>query len=371
MSAPLVPAAAAAIPVERESARTRRRLDSRWMCLLLACLLLALALAATATGAVKIPPARVVSIFAERIGLAAPSSFEEQERTIVLAIRLPRVVLGVLIGAALATSGAAMQGLFRNPLADPALIGISSGAACAAVFVIVLGARFFHGLAHTLGAWTLPLAAFCGGLAAMLVIHRIATVGGFTGIATMLLAGIAINALTSAATGLMTYTATDEQLRSLTFWSLGSLGGASWQSVLAAAPFIVVPLICMTLLAMPLNAILLGESEAGHLGFRVQKIKAGLIVCSALAVGVAVAMVGVVAFVGLVVPHLLRLWRGPDYRFLLPGSALLGGSLALGADLLARTLVAPAELPLGIVTAALGAPFFLWLLVRERENSSA
>ncbi|MCQ3978192.1 MAG: iron ABC transporter permease [Anaerolineae bacterium] len=340
--------------------------------LLLAGLILLLGLvllAAVGLGAVQIGPGQVVAILARQIGLNLPITYESQQAMVLLAIRLPRVVLGLLIGAALAVSGAAVQGLFRNPLADPTLIGIASGAALAAVAVIVLGATLFEGLTAWLGLYTLPIAAFVGGLVTTLLVYRLASVAGRTVVTTLLLAGIAINALTGAATGLLTFVATDEQLRSITFWGLGSLGGATWQSVATVTPFIILPLIGIPYLARPLNALLLGEAEAGHLGVNVERVKQMIVLLVALAVGAAVSVAGIIGFVGLVTPHLLRLMAGPDHRTLLPGSALLGASLLLGADLIARTIVAPAELPLGIVTAILGAPFFLWLLLKDRKQS--
>ncbi|MCK6629243.1 MAG: iron ABC transporter permease [Anaerolineae bacterium] len=326
-------------------------------------------LAAVGLGAVQIGPGQVAAILAGQIGLNLAIPYESQQELVLLAIRLPRVVLGLLIGAALAVSGAAVQGLFRNPLADPTLIGIASGAALAAVAVIVLGATLFAGLTAWLGLYTLPLAAFVGGMATTLLVYRLASNGGRTVVTTLLLAGIAINALTGAATGLLTFVATDEQLRSITFWGLGSLGGATWQSVATVTPFVILPLIGIPYLARPLNVLLLGEAEAGHLGVNVERVKQVIVLLVALAVGATVSVAGIIGFVGLVTPHLLRLLVGPDHRRLLPGSALLGATLLLAADLIARTIVIPAELPIGIVTAMLGAPFFLWLLLQDRRHS--
>jgi iron complex transport system permease protein len=212
-----------------------------------------------------------------------------------------------------------------------------------------------------------PLAAFTGALLTTMIVYRLSTIAGQTVVATLLLAGIAINALAQAFSGFLTFYATDTQIRSLTFWKLGSLGGATWASVLIAAPFILIPILIFPRLSRALNALLLGESEAGHLGFDVERVKMFVIILAALSVGVSVAVSGLISFVGLVVPHLLRLMIGPDHRRLLPGSALLGASLLLGADLIARTLVAPAELPIGVLTAITGAPFFLWLLLRDRK----
>jgi len=316
------------------------------------------------TGAVAISPAEVTAILLERLGLSLDVPYERQQEAVLIAIRLPRVLLGILVGASLAVSGAAMQGLFRNPLADPGLLGVSSGAALAAVAVIVLGS----GLGVT-GAWLLPTAAFLGGLLVTLLVYSLSTTGGRTAVATMLLAGVAVNALAGSGTGFLTFLADDAQLRDVTFWSLGSLGGVTWRSLATAAPFMLAAILVIPKFARPLNGFLLGEAEAGHLGVRVEVVKVVIILFTACAVGAAVSVSGIIGFVGLVVPHLLRLIAAPAHRTLLPGSVLLGASLLLLADLIARTVVAPAELPIGIVTSLVGGPFFLWLLLRFRKRS--
>ncbi len=281
-------------------------------------------------------------------------------------IRLPRMVLGVLIGASLAVSGATMQGLFRNPLADPGIVGVSAGAGFGAVSMIVLGSGILAPVTAVLGIYAVPLAAFFGGLITTFALYRISTRNGRTSVATMLLAGIALGALAGAATGVLVYMADDRQLRDLTFWGLGSIAGATWTKVLAAGPIIGIALAGSLYLARGLNAMTLGETTAYHIGISVQRFKAGAIVLVAAATGAAVAVSGGIGFVGIVVPHLLRLAIGPDHRYLLPASAMLGASLLLCADAVSRTIVAPAELPIGIVTAAVGAPFFLWILLRRR-----
>ncbi len=338
----------------------------RWVLLGLMALLLAVVVLGLGIGAVAITPGQTLAILGAQVGIALPWEFTAQQQAVLLTIRAPRILLGVLVGAGLAASGAALQGLFRNPLADPGLIGVSSGAALAAVAVIVLGVPPLALASGGLGLYALPLAAFGGGLLATLLVAWLANHGGYAQLGTLLLAGIAINALAGAGTGLLTYLADDEQLRTLTFWSLGSLGGATWREVAAIAPPIGFALALIAWRARVLNALLLGDREAGHLGFAVERTKRILIVAAALAVGSAVAVAGIIGFVGLVVPHLLRLAQGPDHRFLLPGSALLGAALLVCADLLARTVVVPSELPIGIVTALLGGPFFLWLLWRQR-----
>ncbi|HTV71741.1 MAG TPA: iron ABC transporter permease [Rhizobiaceae bacterium] len=290
----------------------------------------------------------------------------ERDRLIIYDIRMPRVLLGALIGAALAVSGAVMQGLFRNPLADPGLIGVSAGAALGAVSVIVLGPTLFFGYTATLGIYALPVAAFAGGLITTLILYRISTRQGRTSVATMLLAGIAIAALANALLGYLVFIADDRQLRDITFWNLGSIAGATWVKVVAIGPIIALAVATAPFLAKGLNALTLGEATAAHLGVPVQRFKYIAIVAVAAATGASVAVSGGIGFVGIVVPHLLRLSIGPDNRYLLPASALLGASLLLIADAVSRTIVAPAELPIGIVTAAAGAPVFLWILLSRR-----
>jgi iron complex transport system permease protein len=338
--------------------------------LMLACLGVLLALVvflAVDKGAVEISLAQCVSIVAHKLGLELPWRFTAEQEATLLQIRLPRVLTGLLVGAGLGASGAAMQGLFRNPLADPSLVGISSGAALAATATVIVGDAVAFSLPPAVQLFAFPAAAFVGALVTSLLVYRLATIAGQTVVATLLLAGIAINALAQAFSGFLTFYATDTQIRSLTFWKLGSLGGATWLSLATLTPFILVPAILLPRLARPLNAMLLGESEAGHLGFEVERVKRLIVVLVALAVGASVAFTGLIGFVGLVVPHLLRLLMGPDHRRLLPGALLLGASLLVAADLVARTLVAPAELPIGVLTAIIGAPFFLWLLLRDRK----
>lgn len=289
-----------------------------------------------------------------------------RDKIIIYDIRLPRVVLGVLIGASLAVSGAVMQGLFRNPLADPGLVGVSAGAGLGAIVVIVLGGTVLGPVLAIFGIYTLPFAAFGGGLITTLILYRVATRRGQTSIATMLLAGIALGAMAGAFSGILVYLADDRQLRDLTFWGLGSLAGATWLKIAASGPIIVIALLAAPFLARGLNALALGEAAAHHLGVPVQRFKNVAIVTVAAATGASVAVSGGIGFVGIVVPHLLRLLIGPDNRYLLPASALLGACLLLLADAVSRTIVAPAELPIGIITAAVGGPFFLWILLRKR-----
>lgn len=328
----------------------------------LAVLLVAVALSSLAHGASDASATAVLRawLFGDETALGA------RDRLIVEEIRLPRVLLGSLVGAALAVSGAVMQGLFRNPLADPGLVGVSAGAGLGAVVVIVLGGTVLAPLTAFFGIYTLPFSAFCGGLATTLLLYAVSTRQGRTSVATMLLAGIALAALAGALTGVLVFMADDRQLRDLTFWSLGSLAGATWAKIGAVGPVIIAALAAAPFLARGLNALALGEPTAAHLGVPVQRLKYVAILSVSAAVGAAVAVTGGIGFVGIVVPHLLRLGIGPDNRYLLPASALLGASLLLVADAVSRTIVAPAELPIGIVTAIAGAPFFLWILLRKR-----
>jgi iron complex transport system permease protein len=299
-------------------------------------------------------------------GTGADAVLTERDRIIIYDIRLPRVAMGIMVGAGLAVSGAVMQGLFRNPLADPGIVGVSAGASLGAVSVIVLGTTVLAPVTALLGIYALPLAAFVGSLAVTMVLYKVATRRGQTSIATMLLAGIALGAMATALTGLLIFVADDRQLRDLTFWSLGSLAGATWTKVFAAGSIVAAALAVSPFFARGLNALALGESSAAYLGVPVQRLKYAAILMVSAATGASVAVSGGIAFVGIIVPHLLRLLIGPDNRYLLPCSALLGACLLLLADALSRTIVAPAELPIGIVTAAAGGPFFLWILLRKR-----
>lgn len=334
----------------------------------LATLLVVVILLSVGIGAVPISPGQVFAILLAQLGIETPWAFEPRQEMVLLGIRLPRVILGLLVGGGLAVSGAAMQGLFRNPLADPGLIGVSSGAALAAVLAIVFGVPLLGIALLPYGAFLIAAAAFGGSLVATYLVYQLATSHGKTSVATMLLAGIALNALASAGTGLTMLVADDAQLRDITFWILGSLGGATWETLAAAGPLIFIGIVLAPFMARALNIISLGEAEARDLGVPVEWLKKGVVLVTALTVGAAVAVSGIIAFVGLVVPHLLRITFGPDHRMLLPGSALLGASLMLGADVISRTMIAPVEVPIGIVTAFVGAPFFLWLLLRFRQR---
>ena len=326
----------------------------------LAVLLALASLLSLATGAV---PIGVGDVLRALFGF----DVDAQNAAVVTMIRLPRMLLAIVVGGALAGAGAALQGLFRNPLADPSLIGVSSGAALGAVVVIVFGGAIAVAIPFAASPLLLPFAAFMGGLAATFAMQRLAQSGGRSATATLLLAGIAINALAGATTGLFFYISDDTQLRDFTFWSMGSLAAGGWQGFSLSALPIAAALAVLVFCARSLDAMLLGEREAMHLGVPVPRLKNIVMIASALAVSSAVAVSGVIGFIGIVVPHLVRMVTGPDHRIVLPGSMLTGASLLLVADMFARTVVAPAELPIGLVTSAVGSPFFLWLLVRRRK----
>jgi len=339
---------------------TDRRTRARMAHFGLAGLLVFASLASLSVGASDVT-------LAEMLGkLIQGQSLTQLEKVVIWDIRLPRLVMGICVGAALAVSGAVMQGLFRNPLADPGLVGVGAGAGLGAITAIVLGGMLPAVMIDRFGNHLIPLAAFFGGWASTLILYRVSTRRGRTSVATMLLAGIALGALAGAVSGIMVYKADDQQLRDLTFWGLGSLAGASWAKVFSAAPIIVLALAGSFTLGRGLNGLALGEATANHIGIPVQRMKSLAILAVAAATGAAVAVSGGIGFVGIVVPHLLRLSTGPDHRTLLINAALLGAILLIFADVISRVVIAPAELPIGIVTAVLGAPIFLWILLRRR-----
>ncbi len=333
--------------------------------LLLLCLLLPLALfTGLSLGAVAIPLSDVAAALYSAL---SGSSEPERDAMIVLSIRLPRVLLAALVGICLAVCGCVMQGLFRNPLADPSLIGVSSGASAGASLVIVFGGGALVQGSQLLGLTSVAAGAFLGGFVAVLLVYRLATSSSGTSVATMLLAGIAISALAGALNSLFSYIADDEMLRRISLWQMGSLDAANWPRVWISATAGGLLLVLLRRDAAALNAFLLGESEAWHLGIPVESVKKRLILLTAMAVGTSVAVAGTIAFVGLIIPHIVRMLIGPDHRYLIPAAALAGAILLIGADSVARVIVAPAELPTGILTALLGAPFFFSLLARRRD----
>ncbi|MGE0752866.1 MAG: FecCD family ABC transporter permease [Variibacter sp.] len=332
--------------------------------IVLLCLALLLAaLASASVGAAGIPLSRLA---AAAFGSAQDGATLARDQLVLWSVRLPRIVLAAMVGALLGAAGALMQGLFRNPLADPGLVGVSAGGALAAAAAIVLGDRLVRSGGLHLPFELLPVAAFGGSLISTMLLYRIATREGRTSIATFLLAGLAVAALAMAGVGLLVFTADDRQLRDITFWTLGSLTGATWPKVMSLAPVAIALVVATPFMARSLDLLVLGEAEAFHMGVAVERLKRIAIVAVAAATGAAVSISGVIGFVGIIVPHLLRLVIGPGHRLLLPSTMLFGATLLLIADTFARTIAAPAELPIGILTALIGAPFFLSLLLRQR-----
>lgn len=328
---------------------------------ILACLFSITIFAGIGTGAVKFD----LQAFIHLLLSDSQTSSNDYAKQILLHIRLPRVIAAILVGGSLAICGAVMQGLFRNPLVDPGIVGVMSGASLAASFSIVLGGAFMPTLFKSLGDYALPFMAFLGAWLMTLVLYRFSKRGGSLNIAAMLLIGIALGALAGALTGLLTYAADDNQLRSLTFWGMGSLAIFDWHKV---SILFVVILFATPLLAREirlLDALMLGEKVAGHLGFNIERAKKRLIFLVALLVGTSVSFAGGIAFIGLVVPHIVRGLVGSHHRYVFPASFIFGATLLCLADMMARTVVAPAELPIGIITAMIGAPFLAYLVWRQ------
>jgi iron complex transport system permease protein len=334
----------------------------------LTALLVASFLCSVGLGAMSISPSEVLTIIGYKLGLVDDLGIDAAQMHVLWNIRLPRTLAGVLVGAGLAIAGASLQGLFRNPLADPALVGISSGASLAAATAIILGITSSSFGSVIVGNSVLNLVTFAGAVITAFIVYRISTSNGKTQISTMLLAGVAINALAMSGVGFMTYIASENELRDITFWMLGSLGGVSWSSLAIVFPAITLTLIFLPKMARGLNSFTLGEQNASYIGANTHRLKLMTILLSTLAVGVAVAISGVIGFVGLVVPHVVRMIAGPDHRTLLPASALAGALLLVLADLMSRMLLAPAELPIGILTALIGTPLFLSILIREKRK---
>ncbi|MFL3865712.1 iron ABC transporter permease [Streptomyces griseobrunneus] len=322
--------------------------------------LLAGCLLSAAIGAYSIPIGDVLGSLQHRMGLGG-QPLDRVGESVLWNVRLPRVVLALLVGASLGCAGALMQGVFGNPLAEPGVIGISAGAAVGAVASIALGLTFF-------GNWTITVFAFIAGLATVLLVYTLSRSGGRTEVVTLILTGIAVNAFAGALIGLFIFFADNAQITQITFWQLGSLSQATWPKVLAVLPCALAGLFIAPFYARKLDLLALGERPARHLGVDVERLRITLVLVVALLTAAAVAVAGIISFVGLLVPHLLRMANGPGHRFLVPGSALGGALVLVAGDLAARTVAAPAELPLGVLTALFGSPFFFWLLRRTRRK---
>ena len=343
----------------RIGARTYRR-----VLVVLAAALVASALLAVAAGAVWISPAQAIRLLASRIGFGGDGGISRPTEVILFQLRLPRVLLAAVVGAALAVSGTMFQGLFRNPLADPAIIGVSSGAALGAILVIVSAG------AGALGLFGVPLAAFGGALLTAFLVYRLARIGPAVHVATLLLAGIAVAAVISSLMSLV-MSFSGQQIRDIYGWLLGGLVGRSWSSLTAVTPLVALGVVAAAASAHDLNLLALGEERAAQLGLEVDRCKRRSIAIGALLAAAAVSVAGVIGFVGLMTPHVLRLIVGADHRRLIPAVLLAGAIFMILADLAARLALAPQELPVGILTALLGGPFFLFLLRRERRGAGA
>jgi iron complex transport system permease protein len=336
--------------------------------LILGILLFVLIVLSAGTGAVSLSWPEIADLIRHRWNSSIPVN--PVHEGLFFEIRLPRTFLCVLVGASLSVSGALMQSLFRNPIVEPGLIGTSAGSALGAALLIVLGRNAFFSQLAFLGDLLMPACAFVGGLAATLLVYYFSASLNRVNISIMILAGIAINAIANGATGFLAYIARDPQARSITFWNLGSLSGANWQAVMILSASSIPGFILALRFAKPLNALQLGDAEAGYLGVHTTRMKIWVILVNTLLVSVATSLVGIIAFVGLIVPHLLRLMKGSDNRYLLAGSALLGAIVLIATDMICRTIISPAEMPIGIVTAFIGAPVFLWLLSRQKNTAA-
>lgn len=323
-----------------------------------------------AVGAFAFTPTRMLELLSQAAGYRPALAADALDRNVFLSLRLPRVLIAALCGAVLGVGGTVMQGLFRNPIVEPGLVGTSAGAAFGAACVIVVGGAAPAPWPMGLGVVALPVGAFAGALAASWLTYRVAAAAGRMHVFTLLLTGIAVNALCTAGTAYLSYVARDPQARNITFWSLGTFTTASASSVTLVAFTFLIGYSAIVRDAKRLDALLLGEDVATSLGTDVRGLARRVLVLNTLMVAVATAFVGVIAFVGLVVPHVLRLWRSSSHAFLLPASALLGASFALFVDVAARTVIAPAELPVGVLTSVVGAPVFLILLLRAQRNAT-
>ena len=337
--------------------------------LVLGALLVVALILSAGVGAFTFTPARMASYLAQTVGWIPASDADALGRNVFLELRLPRVLLSALTGAVLGVSGTIMQGLFRNPIVEPGLAGTSAGAALGASLVFVLGGGT-SALAAPLGSLAVPLMAFVGAFGATMLVYRVSATFGKVNVFTLLLAGIAVNAMCGAGTGFLSYVARDPQARNITFWNLGTFTTADWRGTSIVAVTFVVCFVLTLRDAKALNALMLGEDEAALLGLDPQRLIIRLLVLNTLMVATATAMVGVIAFVGLVVPHVLRMLKSSDYGFLIPGSALLGALLMVVVDVVARLVIPPAELPVGIITAVVGAPVFLWILLLQQGRGS-
>jgi len=346
----------------RADTLVRRRVPGIPLLIGLAVVLVVMALVAAGSGQVAIPPMEVLGSVLRHVGIdLGPLPTHPQGENALWAVRFPRVTLALVVGACLGVAGALLQGVFGNPLAEQQVIGVSSGAAVGACSVIVLGVSVFGNL-------TVAVAAFAGGLVTTMIVYLLARSGGRTEVVTLVLMGIAVNAFAFGVIAFLTFVADPQAREQIVFWQLGSLNGATWEAVTAVTPLAVLGLVMTGFVAGRLDLLALGEGPARHLGVNVERLRFVVVVAVALLVGAGVAFTGIVGFVGLVVPHVIRMVAGPGHRLLLAASAPGGALVLVSADLLARTAIENAELPLGMLTALVGGPFFFWLLRRTRSR---
>lgn len=332
--------------------------------------LLVLVILSAGTGAVDLSFVQIMHLIKHKMGISHLIGVNKVYEALFFEIRLPRTFLCIFVGAALSVSGVLMQSLFRNPIVEPGLIGTSAGSALGAALVIVLGGSSYLSQFSFLGELLIPICAFTGGLIATLLVYKFSASLQHVNISVMILAGIAINSIANGATGFLAYIARDPQARSITFWNLGSLSGANWSAVAIVGLSTITGFVWALRFAKPLNALQIGEAEATYLGVDTNRLKINVILVNTLLVSIATSLVGIIAFVGLIVPHLLRLLKGSDTKFLIIGSSLLGAIVMLLTDMVCRIIIAPAEMPIGIIMAFVGAPVFLFLLSRLKSNQS-
>ncbi len=322
-------------------------------------------------GPVEISLKQMKDIILYNMGLTANNdSFSQIHKTVFLDIRLPRIVLAILVGLGLGTSGAILQGLFRNPLVDPGFIGVSSGAAVGAMITIMFGIYLNNFIPSYLSSFMLPILAMAGAFLTTMMVYKMSKVANKTNIMAMLLSGIAINALSGSIIGLFVSISSDSELRSFTFWTLGGLDMADWNIAMITSLFVFIPFLIIYKMQSQMDIFMLGDAESEHLGINVESLKKKIILIASIMVGVSVSFCGMIGFIGLVTPHLIRLFIGPNHKYLIPGSAILGAILLIVSDIISKTIIAPAQLPIGVVTSAIGAPFFIWLIINQKRRIS-
>ena len=332
-------------------------------------LLLILSFISITFGPVQITLNQIIDILLHKLGFHSTNqSFTAIHQTVLLDIRLPRVIMAILVGLGLGTSGAILQGLFRNPLVDPGFIGVSSGAAIGAMISIMFGSTIYYFMPKILVPFTLPTLAMIGSFITTTIVYKMSKVAGKTNIMAMLLSGIAVNAFAGAIIGLFVSLSSDAELRSFTFWTLGGLDMADWDVLIITCIFIFIPFIAIYKSQYQMDIFMLGDSESEHLGLNVERLKKKIILIASITVGVSVAFCGMIGFIGLVTPHLVRLFIGPNHKYLIPGSGILGALILTLSDLICKTIISPAQLPIGVVTSTIGAPFFIWLILSQKRR---